>query len=217
MKPHTFCPGCGHITISRIVEKELIAREGILVGSVGCSVALPDQFETVDAVSSAHGRALSVATAVKMCLPDKPVLVYAGDGDCCTIGAGELIHTILRNPKIVCVLINNQQFGMTGHQMSAMTPVDLKTKTSVTGRHENVHGIPLNVKLLMKQNPKTKYYLTNAANKTGFDNFKIHLEEAFNYDGFSLIEVISPCPTFWGNVKKSYEYSIGYFDKLKEK
>lgn len=208
MKPHTFCPGCGHITIARAVEKELIEREGILIGSVGCSVALPDQFEIVDAVSSAHGRALSVATAVKMCLPDKPVLVYAGDGDCCTIGAGELIHTILRNPKIVCILINNQQFGMTGHQMSTLTPLNLKTKTTVGGRKEIVHGIPMDVGLLMEQNPKAKYYITTSANKHGIDIFKEQLKKAFNNNGFSLIEVISPCPTFWGNVKKSYEYSL---------
>ena len=213
MKPHTFCPGCGHITIAKVVEKELIEREGILIGSVGCSVALPDLFETVDAVSSAHGRALSVATAVKMCLPDKPVIVYQGDGDCTTIGIGELVHTILRNPKIVCVLINNQQFGMTGHQQSALTPIGMKTKTSVMGRNEAEHGIPLNVELLMKQNPKAKYYLTNAATRTGIDKFKEQLKEAFNNDGFSLIEVIAPCPTFWGNVKKSYEYSKQYYEE----
>jgi len=213
MKPHTFCPGCGHVPIAKAVEKELIERMGILIGSVGCSVALPDQFEVVDAVSSPHGRALSVGTAVKMSLPDKAVLVYAGDGDCCTIGIGELVHTILRNPKIVCVLINNQQFGMTGHQMSALTPLEMKTKTSVTGRSEVVNGIPLNVKLLMQQNPKAKYYLTNAATKTGIDKFKEQLKEAFDNDGFSLIEVIAPCPTFWGNVKKSYEYSKQYYEE----
>lgn len=207
MKPAPYCKGCGHFPISKTVEEQLIERGGILIGSVGCSVFLPDVFEVIDAVSSAHGRALSVGTAVKMCLPEKPVLVYAGDGDCCTIGAGELIHTILRNPKIVCVLINNQQFGMTGHQMSALTPLDMKTKTSVTGRKEAEHGIPLNVELLMKQNPKTKYYITTSATKVGIDKFKEQLKEAFNNDGFSLIEVISPCPTFWGNVKKSYEYS----------
>lgn len=208
MKPAPYCTGCGHVPISKIVEKELIEREGILIGSVGCSVFLPDVFEVIDAISSAHGRALSVGTAVKMCLPDKPVLVYAGDGDCCTIGVGELIHTILRNPKIVCVLINNSNFSMTGHQMSALTPLDMKTKTSVTGRKEIEHGIPLNVELLMKQNPKAKYYVTTSATKAGVDKFKEQLKEAFNNDGFSLIEVISPCPTFWGSVKKSYEYSV---------
>ena len=212
MKPAPYCPGCGHLPISKIVEKELIEREGILIGSVGCSVFLPDVFEVVDAVSSAHGRALSVGTAVKMCLPDKPVLCYQGDGDCCTIGIGELVHTILRNPKIVCVLINNQQFGMTGHQQSALTPIGMKTKTSVTGRNEAEHGIPLNVGLLMKQNPKAKYYLTTSATKIGIDLFKEQLKEAFDNDGFSLIEIIAPCPTFWGNVKKSYEYSKQYYE-----
>jgi 2-oxoglutarate ferredoxin oxidoreductase subunit beta len=214
---HRYCSGCGHINISKEVEKQLIECAGLLVGTVGCSVALPDLFQIVDAVSAAHGRGLSVATALKKCLPETKILVYAGDGDCCTIGAGELIHTILRNPKIVCILINNQIFGMTGFQMSAGTPVGLKTKTTVNGRNEIDNGIPLNVRLLMKQNPKTKYYLTNAASKAGIELFKKQLKEALEYDGFSLIEVISPCVTFWGNAKKAYEYSLKlYEEKLNE-
>lgn len=213
MLKHKYCPGCGHIQISKEVEKQLIEKRGIPIVGVGCSVALPDIFTVVDAVSAAHGRALSVATALKMALPETPILTYQGDGDCCTIGAGELLHTILRNPPIVCVLINNQQFGMTGNQMSACTPIGVKTKTTVKGRNEIYNGIPINVKLLMKQNPKTKYYLTNSASKAGIDLFKIQLKEALEYNGFSLIEVMAPCPTFWGNVKKSYEYSLKYYEE----
>jgi 2-oxoglutarate ferredoxin oxidoreductase subunit beta len=216
MLPHRFCPGCGHIQISRIVEKELIERDAILVGSVGCSVALPNLFEVIDTVSAAHGRALSVATAVKMAVPDKKVLVYAGDGDCCTIGAGELLHTILRNPKIVCVLIDNSNFAMTGHQMSALTPLAIKTKTTVMGRNESTNGIPLNVKLLTKQNSKVHYYLTHSVGKDGIELFKIQLKEALDYNGFSIIHVISPCPTFWGNVKKSYSYALEQYNLVIE-
>lgn len=216
MLPHRYCPGCGHIQISKIVEKELIEHRGVLCGSVGCSVALPELFEVVDAVSSAHGRALSGATGLKMSLPDTPILAYQGDGDCCTIGAGELLHTILRNTKIVCVLVNNQQFGMTGHQMSAMTPEGVKTKTSVKGRDESIHGIPLDVKHLTKLNPKVKYHLSNAINKDGIALFKAQLKEALAYDGFSIIEIISPCPTFWGNVKKSYEFALECYNEKVE-
>lgn len=211
-----FCHGCGHIAIAKAVEKELIEREGILIGSVGCSVFLPDTFEVVDAVSSAHGRALSVATAVKMCLPEKPILVYGGDGDLTTIGVGELIHTILRNPKIVCVLINNSNFSMTGNQMSATTPLGLKTKTTVKGRNEIDNGIPMNIKLLTEQNPKVRYYLTNSASKDGINLFKEQLVEALNYNGFSLIEVISPCPIFLNGVKQSYKFTLEHYsEKLK--
>jgi len=213
MLVHRYCPGCGHINISKEVEKQLIEKQGILIGSVGCSVALPELFEVVDAVSSAHGRALSVATALRRCLPDTLLITYQGDGDCCTIGIGELIHTILRNERIVCVLINNNQFAMTGFQMSATTPIDIKTKTTVNGRKESYHGIPINVKLLMKQNPKAKYYLSNSASKKGIDLFKEQLKEALNNDGFSLLEVMSPCPTFWGNVKKSYEFTLEQYEK----
>lgn len=217
MLKHRYCPGCGHIQISKEVEKQLIEKRGIPVVGVGCSVALPDLFEVVDAVSASHGRALSVATALKMALPKTPILTYQGDGDCCTIGAAELLHTILRNPPIVCVLINNHIFGMTGFQMSAETPIGLKTKTTVNGRNEINNGIPLNVKLLMKQNPKTHYYLTNSASKSGIELFKKQLKEALEYNGFSLIEVISPCVTFWGNAKKSYEYSLKqYEEKMKD-
>lgn len=218
MLPHRFCKACGHISISKEVELQLSKTPSVLCGSVGCSVALPDLFQfQIDAVSAAHGRGLSVATALKKCLPETKIVVYAGDGDCCTIGAGELIHTILRNPPIVCVLINNNQFGMTGHQMSACTPLNVKTKTTVKGRVEQDNGIPINVRLLMKQNPKTKYYLTTSATKDGIELFKKQLTEALKYDGFSLIEVMSPCPTFWGNAKKSYEFSKSYYEeKLNE-
>jgi len=217
MQPHRYCPGCGHIAISKIVEEELINRKGILVGTVGCSVALPDLFEVVDAVSAAHGRGLSIATALRRCLPDTPLIVYAGDGDCTTIGIGELVNTILRNERLVCVLINNQIFGMTGFQMSSQTPIGAKTKTTVTGRDESCHGIPLNVKLLMKQNPKAKHYLTHAAGRDGIDLFKKQLKEAMDYDGFSLIEVISPCVTLFANAKKAYENALKqYEEKSKE-
>lgn len=214
---HRYCSGCGHINISKEVERQLIERKGILVCGVGCSVALPDLFTVIDAVSAAHGRALSVATSLKKCLSDISIISYAGDGDCCTIGIGELIHTILRNPSIVCILINNQQFGMTGAQMSTCTPLGVKTKTTPMGRNELNNGIPINVKLLMKQNSKTHYYLTNSASKNGIELFKIQLKEALDYNGFSLIEVISPCPIFWGNAKKAYEYSLKlYEEKLKD-
>lgn len=213
MQPHRYCPSCGHISISKACEEELIKRKGILIGSVGCSVALPDLFCEVDAVSAAHGRALSVATALRRCLPDTSLLVYAGDGDCATIGIGELVNTILRNERIVCILINNEIFGMTGFQMSSQTPLGAKTKTTVTGRDESCHGIPLNVKLLMKQNPKAKYYLTTSANKVGIDLFKKQLEEAFTNDCFSLIEVISPCVTLFGNAKKAYESALKQYEE----
>ena len=83
-----YCKACGHTPISKEVERQLIKLSGILVGSVGCSVALPNLFEIVDAVSAAHGRSLSVATALKMCLPDKTIISYAGDGDCCFVKNG---------------------------------------------------------------------------------------------------------------------------------
>lgn len=216
MLSHRYCQSCGHIATSKAVEEELIKRKGILIGSVGCAVALPDLFETVDAVSSAHGRALSVATGLRRVLPNTPLISYQGDGDCCTIGIGELVHTILRNERIVCVIINNSQFGMTGHQMSAMTPLEMKTKTTVEGRKEENHGIPLDIKLLAKQNPKVLYQLCHSANKDGINMFKEQLKTALDHPGFAIIEVLAPCPTFYGNTKKAYEYTLKQYKIISE-
>jgi len=217
MRQIRFCPACGHIPIVKIEEELLQKHQGILIGTVGCSVPLCSDMEGVDAISSAHGRGLSVATSVKRVLgKDKMVLVHAGDGDGLTIGIGEFVHTCLRNEKIIYVLINNQQFGMTGHQMSALTPLEITTKTSYP-RKEEYHGIPVHVgKLVRALNPKVKYYRTTSATKEGINNFRKYLEEAINNDGFSVIEVVSPCPTFWGNAKKAYEYSKDYFNSLEE-
>lgn len=212
MQPHRYCPGCGHIAISKAVESVLIERKGILVCGVGCSVALPDIFEVVDAVSAAHGRVLSVATGLRRVLPNIPIVSYAGDGDCCTIGIGELVHTILRNEQLVCIIINNSIFGMTGFQMSSVTPIGVKTKTTVDGRLEENHGIPLDMRLLAKQNPKVNYNICHSASREGIDLFKEQLKTALDYQGFSIIEVISPCVTFFADAKKAYQYALNQYD-----
>lgn len=219
MKKSTFCAGCGHTAIARITEQFLQKESGIFVGSVGCSVSLPSDFEGIDTVSSAHGRALAVATGIRRTVgKDKPIVTIQGDGDLLNIGIGELTHTCLRNEKIICVLLNNSVFSMTGFQLSATTPLGMKTKTSPEGRNEKYHGIPINVKSLIQTiNPKVKYFLTTSSSREGIDWFEAFLQDSLNYNGFTLIEVISPCVTlFGGDVKKSYGYSKKIFEEKDE-
>lgn len=207
MKKISFCPGCGHIPIAKAVEKILQENNGILVGSVGCSVSIVSDFENVDAVSSQHGAALAVATGIRRVCKDKKVIItYQGDGDLGNIGIGELIHTCLRNENIICVLINNSVYGMTGFQMSSTTPIGVKTKTCVDGRTIKDHGIPINFRRITKAvNPEIQYFLCHSASKEGIDRFKECLKMGIENRGFTLIEVISPCVTFFKTPKEAYE------------
>lgn len=219
MKVVKFCRACGHIPIAKIVEETIQRTKGVFICGVGCSVSLATDFEDVDAISMPHGRTLTGATAARRVFgDDKVIIAYQGDGDCLTIGIGELVNTILRNEPIVCILINNQQFGMTGHQMSAATPLEMQTKTCFPRSEEN-HGIPIHVgKLIRALNPKVKFYRVHAAGRDnihGIDAFRNYLDEAIKNDGFSLIEVISPCPTFFnGKIKESYEFAKKHYNKL---
>lgn len=215
MKQITFCKACGHIPVSRIVEKFMQIHNGIFCGSVGCSVSLPSDLENVDTVSCAHGRALAVATGIRRAVgPDKLILTYQGDGDALTIGMLEFKAACYRNEKIICVLIDNCVFGMTGFQLSALTPLGIKTKTSLDGRTEEIYGIPVNVKHEVACNPKARYYLTTSASKEGIESFERYLHEVKDYNGFSVIHVLSPCVTFFGNAKKAYEYVLKLYEKM---
>ena len=212
-----FCRGCGHIPIAKTVEEFMLEHRGIFCGSVGCSVSLPSDFEGFDTVSCAHGRALAVATGIRRVVgPDRLILTYQGDGDALTIGMLEFKAACYRNEKIICIIIDNSVFGMTGFQLSALTPLGLKTKTSLDGRTEEIYGIPVNIRHETACNPKVKYYLTTSATREGIDMFKQHLHEAKDYNGFSVLHVISPCITFFGNAKKAYEFSKEVYNKLKQ-
>lgn len=208
MKKLTFCLGCGHIPIAKIVEKILQETQGIFVGSVGCSVSLVSDMDNVNAVSSAHGRALAVATGIRRIIGnEKPIITIQGDGDLLNIGIGEFIHTVARNEKIICILVNNSIFGMTGFQLASTTPIGIKTKTSPLGRDEKIHGVPLLPhKLLNAINPNAQYHLTTVTNKEEIIILEKTIRGSLLFEGFTLIEVMSPCTTFFGDIKKSYEY-----------
>jgi 2-oxoglutarate ferredoxin oxidoreductase subunit beta len=205
-KPNSFCPGCGHgITIRLIGEclEELGQDKNIIFGiGVGCSSLLGGVLET-DRLHCLHGRASAVCTGMKRVSPDNIVVSYQGDGDAYSIGLSETTNAAYRNENITVIAVNNTNYGMTGGQMSATTLPGQKTTTSPHGRDSATTGLPIRFPELVasqfsvayvargsvtspKNINKTKKYIKNA------------LEAQINNEGYSFVEVLSPCPTNWG-------------------
>lgn len=202
---HKFCPGCGHGIVNRLIAEVLEEMEedkgAICSVAVGCSSLMPDTYG-VDIVQSQHGRAAAVAVGIKRCRPDNMVFSYQGDGDALAIGFSETMYAAIRNENITVILINNNNFGMTGGQMSPTTLENQRTTTSPYGRDVSSTGKPLDVMKLMgtldvaylargtmtdvKEITKTKKYIRKA------------FEAQKNKKGYSLVEILSPCPTNWG-------------------
>ena len=203
--PFSYCAGCGHSVIHRILAEALdelgIREKTIGVFPVGCSVAGPNYFN-VDSIVPAHGRAPAVATGVKRMQPDKIVFVYQGDGDLASIGLAETIHTANRGENITVIFINNATFGMTGGQAAPTTLPEQKTTTSPEGRNPEVEGYPLPVceMLSVLRNP---IYIARVAITSPKEILKAKaaIKKALRYQmegrGYSLVEVLSPCPTNW--------------------
>ncbi len=201
-----YCPGCGHGIAHRIVAQvidELNLKSRIIgVAPVGCAVIAYDYWD-IDVSEAAHGRALAVATGIKRCLPNRYVFSYQGDGDLASIGLAETIHTANRGENITCIFINNACYGMTGGQMAPTTLPCQVTATTPAGRNpEAFEGWPLKISEMLAglrgvcfsaraslANPKrvkqTYGYIKRA--------FQMQVEKK----GFSLVEVLSPCPTIW--------------------
>ncbi len=187
--PTIFCPGCGDGTILnvtlRVLDKLGIEKFSFVSG-IGCSSWLP-VFINADVMHTMHGRALSIATGLKLAQPDRKVVVFSGDGDCLGIGGNHLIHAARRNMDLTVVLVNNYIYGMTGGQMSPTTPLKSKTKTSPYGSHEPVFDA---AKLVVAAGGGfvARESTANPRSLAGL------LEKAIAYEGFSLIDVITQCP-----------------------
>ncbi len=201
-----YCPGCTHGIVHRLVG-ELIDEMGVLeravgVAPVGCAVFAYDYF-ACDMIEAAHGRAPAVATGVKRVRPDLFVFTYQGDGDLASIGIGETIHAAARGENITVIFINNAVYGMTGGQMAPTTLLGMKTSTTPYGRDPKLAGNPLRVCELLAalQGPA---YISRVAvsNPRRVREAKRALRKAFQAQekelGFSLVEVLSTCPTRWG-------------------
>ncbi len=200
-----YCPGCGHSIAHRIVC-EVIDELGIRgrtigVPPAGCAVLAYNYFD-VDMLEAMHGRGCAVATGIKRVLPDKIVFTYQGDGDLAAIGTAETIHAANRGENITVIFINNAVYGMTGGQMAPTTILGQKTTTSPPGRDSKLDGHPIRVSELLSGLDGTTYIERCAVTSPSLIiKTKRAVKKAFQYQmdgrGFSLIEILSQCPTNW--------------------
>ena len=204
--PTHYCSGCGHSIAHRLICEvidELGIREDVIaVCPVGCAVIAYEYWD-FDCSEAPHGRTPCVATGIKRVHPDKVVFSYQGDGDLAAIGTAEIIHTANRGENITVFFINNGVYGMTNGQMAPTTLIGQKTSTSIYGRDIARDGYPIKISELISQLPGAKYIervsVDNPANvlKTKAA-IKKALKNQMEGKGFSLVEVLSPCPTYWG-------------------
>jgi 2-oxoisovalerate ferredoxin oxidoreductase beta subunit len=200
-----YCPGCGHgIThklIARAIDELGIQDRTVLVSPVGCSVFAYYYFD-VGNIQAAHGRAAAVATGVKRALPEGIVLSYQGDGDLAAIGSAEILHAANRGEPITVFFLNNAIYGMTGGQMAPTTPLGEKSTTSPYGRNVWNEGYPLHVSevLAAVEAPVFIERVALGSNKMivgAARAIKKAIENQVRGLGFSLVEILSPCPTIW--------------------
>jgi 2-oxoglutarate ferredoxin oxidoreductase subunit beta len=205
-KPMSFCPGCGHGVAIRLIAEcleELGQDENIIFGlGVGCSSLLGGGLQT-DRLHCLHGRAGAVCTAMKRVNPSNMVVAYQGDGDAYSIGIAETINAAYRNENFTVITINNTNYGMTGGQMSATTMPGQKTTTSPLGRDCSITGLPIKFPEIVASQFNAAYVARGTVTSPGNINklkgyIKNALEAQLNGEGYSVVEVMSPCPTNWG-------------------
>jgi 2-oxoglutarate ferredoxin oxidoreductase subunit beta len=204
--PTSYCPGCGHGIVHRLVAEVLeeldLGGQTILVGSVGCSVFAYDYLR-LDSVESPHGRAAAVATGVKRVRPDRIVFTYQGDGDLAAIGTAEIVHAAARGERFTTIFVNNGIYGMTGGQMAPTTLAGQKTTSSPLGRDTATTGCPLPVTELLSLLPGVAYAARVSVADPGLvGKAKAAIRRAFEVQqeghGFGIVEVLSTCPVGWG-------------------
>lgn len=223
-KPFHYCPGCTHGIVHRITM-EVIEEMGLLgstigIAPVGCSVMAYDYFNC-DSYEAAHGRAPAVATGVKRVHPKNLVFTYQGDGDLAAIGTGEIVQVAHRGEKITSIFVNNAIYGMTGGQMAPTTLIGQKATTAPLGREEKTSGKPIKISEMIATIPGAVYVERVAVNSpANIRKAKKAIRKAFeiqmNEEGFSLVEVLSTCPTNWGltpedSIKWLEENMIPYY------
>ncbi len=203
--PTHYCPGCGHGIVHRLIAEIIdemdIRGKTIGLAPVGCSV-LAYNYLDIDMCEAAHGRTPSVATGIKRVHPDKVVFSYQGDGDLAAIGMAEIIHTANRGENITVIYVNNAVYGMTNGQMAPTTLINQKTLTTPHGRNEENDGYPLPVCELLSVIEGSRFIArTSMTSPKNIIKTKQLLEKGFKTQiqekGFSLIEILSPCPVYW--------------------
>ena len=204
--PQHYCPGCTHGIAHRLVAESLdelgVGGRSVGVAPVGCAVFAYNYFNC-DMHEASHGRAPAVATGIKRVLPDNIVFTYQGDGDLASIGTAEIVHAAARNENITVIFINNAIYGMTGGQMAPTTLPEQVTTTSPYGRDVSHCGMPVKISEMLST-LDGPYYIERAALNSvkNIKSAKKAIKKAFQNQvenkGFSLIELVSTCPTNWG-------------------
>jgi 2-oxoglutarate ferredoxin oxidoreductase subunit beta len=200
--PSTFCPGCGcgmvlNALLRAVDSLELDPRDMVMVTGIGCSSWIPSPMFKCDTLHTTHGRAVAFATGVKLMMPQKKVLIVAGDGDLAGIGGNHLVHAAHRNIDIGVMMVNNRIYGMTGGQSSPTTPADMFSTTTPYGNIDR----PIAVSELLASAGAnfvarwTTYHVRQLARS---------IAELLSGEGFRFLEIVSQCPTHFGkDAKKS--------------
>ena len=204
--PTHYCPGCTHGVAHRLIAEVLdemdIRERTIGVAPVGCSVFVYNYFDC-DFVEAPHGRAPAMATGIKRVLPDRVVFTYQGDGDLASIGMAEIIHSAGRGENITVIFINNAIYGMTGGQMAPTTLPGQKTTSSPSGRDVEQMGFPLRMCELLSSLYGAGYVVCRSLHdpkniRLAKKAIRMAFETQVRGLGFSMVELLSSCPTNWG-------------------
>lgn len=204
--PTHYCPGCTHGVAHRLIAEVLdemgLRERTIGVASVGCSVFAYNYFD-LDFVQAPHGRAPAMATGIKRVLPDRMVFTYQGDGDMASIGTAEIVHAAARGENITVFFLNNTNYGMTGGQMAPTTLPGQKTTSSPSGRDVETMGYPLRASEMLSTLDGAGYVVRRSLHDPkNIRMAKKAIRMAFEVQqrglGFSMVELLSTCPTNWG-------------------
>ena len=197
--PNNWCSGCGigvmlGALLRSFEELGYNNKETVIVTGIGCTGKI-DDLVTTNALHGTHGRALAFATGIKAFKPKLKVVVLMGDGDCVTIGGNHFIHAARRNIDLTAIVVNNFNFGMTGGQASGTTPSDMISSTTLYGNPERDFDLST---LAIAAGAS---YVARSTSAHGWELTQ-YIKEALNKKGFSLVEMISPCPTNYGKNNK---------------
>jgi 2-oxoglutarate ferredoxin oxidoreductase subunit beta len=204
--PTHYCPGCTHGVAHRLVAEVLeemdVQDRTIGVASVGCSVFAYNYFDC-DFVEAAHGRAPAMATGIKRVMPENIVFTYQGDGDLASIGMAEIVHVAARGENITTIFINNANYGMTGGQMAPTTLPGQKTTSSPTGRDIEQAGFPIRAAEMLATLDGSGYIARRSLHdpkniRMAKKAIRLAFETQRRGLGFSMVELLSTCPTNWG-------------------
>ena len=210
-----FCPGCMHSTVIKLIgevleEMNVVDRTACVLG-IGCC-GLHMDYMAYDNITAPHGRACAVATGIKRTNPDTLVYTYQGDGDFASIGLAESVSAANRGENISVIFINNGIYGMTGGQMAPTTLLGMKASTAPFGRKAEEHGYPMHMCEILDRLEAPVYLVrTSCNNPANVTKTKNAIKKAFTNQlegrGFSMVEIVTGCPTNWGmDALQSLEY-----------